>query len=56
MRRGLHTATEDDVFKITLSHVFVKTVVDRFAPLGASTREGPATMALSRFGVEPSRP
>ena len=33
-------ATEVDAFKITLSHVFVKTVVERFAPLGAGTLEG----------------
>jgi hypothetical protein len=53
---GCAWTTGDDVFKITPSPVFVKTVVDRFVPLGACTLEGPTTIALSGFAVERSRP
>ena len=36
---GCTSATEDDAFKIALSHVLVKTVV-KFCAFGASTLEG----------------
>jgi hypothetical protein len=56
MQRGLHMATEDDAFKIALSHVFVKTVVERFRATRSQHTGRAGDNCLSGFAVERSRP